>query len=129
MSRKAIAMKSLKEKWLSIVQLAEEKGEKGIGGSSTVTVPMLSISYDGLHFHSKHSLVCVQPQHLYKTPSTRPVFPKLVLLGYTYKLAPSLNPQTLQVMPSFSSRFSQETLRTSLHQLVPRNPQNLVSVS
>ena len=38
MSRKAIAMKSLKEKWLSIVQSAEEKGEKGIGGSSTVTV-------------------------------------------------------------------------------------------
>ena len=37
MSRKAIAMKSLKEKWLSIVQSAKEKGEKGIGGSSTVT--------------------------------------------------------------------------------------------
>ena len=37
MSGKAIAMKSLKEKWLSIVQSAEEKGEKGIGGSSTVT--------------------------------------------------------------------------------------------
>ena len=31
-------MKSLKEKWLSIVQSAEEKGEKGIGGSSTVTL-------------------------------------------------------------------------------------------
>ena len=39
MSGKAIAMKSLKEKWLSIVQSAEEKGEKGIGGSSTVTLP------------------------------------------------------------------------------------------
>ena len=38
MSGKAIAMKSLKEKWLSIVQSAEEKGEKGIGGSSTVTI-------------------------------------------------------------------------------------------
>ena len=41
MSGKAIAMKSLKEKWLSIVQSAEEKGEKGIGGSSTVTLPPL----------------------------------------------------------------------------------------
>ena len=30
-------MKSLKVKWLSIVQSAEEKGEKEIGGSSTVT--------------------------------------------------------------------------------------------
>ena len=38
MSGKAIAMKSLKEKWLSIVQSAEEKGEKGIGGSSIVTL-------------------------------------------------------------------------------------------
>ena len=37
MSRKAIAIKSLKEKWLSMVQSAKEKGEKGIGGSSTVT--------------------------------------------------------------------------------------------
>ena len=36
-SGKAIAMKSLKEKWLSMVQLAEEKGENGIGGSSTIT--------------------------------------------------------------------------------------------
>ena len=32
-------MKSLKEKWLSIVQSVEEKGEKGIGGSSIVTLP------------------------------------------------------------------------------------------
>ena len=39
MSGKAIAMKSMKEKWISIVQSAEEKGEKGIGGSSTVTLP------------------------------------------------------------------------------------------
>ena len=39
MSGNAIAMKSLKEKWLSIVQSAKEKGEKGIGGSSTVTLP------------------------------------------------------------------------------------------
>ena len=40
-SGKAIAMKSLKEKWLSIVQLAREKGENGIGGSSIVTLPPL----------------------------------------------------------------------------------------
>ena len=39
MSGKAIATKSLKEKWLSIVQSAKEKGEKGIGGSSTITLP------------------------------------------------------------------------------------------
>ena len=38
-SGKAIAMKSLKEKWLSIVQSVREKGENGIGGFSTVTVP------------------------------------------------------------------------------------------
>ena len=38
-SGKAIAMKSLKEKWLSIVQSTVEKGEKGIGDSSTVTLP------------------------------------------------------------------------------------------
>ena len=37
MSGKAIAMKSLKEKWLSMVQLAREKGENGMGGFSTVT--------------------------------------------------------------------------------------------
>ena len=30
-------MKSLKEKWLSMVQLVREKGENGMGGSSTVT--------------------------------------------------------------------------------------------
>ena len=36
-SGKAIVTKSLKEKWLSIVQSAREKGENGIGGSSTVT--------------------------------------------------------------------------------------------
>ena len=39
-SGKAIAMKSLKEKWLCMVQSAEEKGENGIGGSSTVTLPL-----------------------------------------------------------------------------------------
>ena len=39
MSRKAMAMKSLKEKWLSKVQSARENGENGIGGSSTITLP------------------------------------------------------------------------------------------
>ena len=38
MSGKATATKSLKEKWLSMVQSAREKGENGIGGSSTVTL-------------------------------------------------------------------------------------------
>ena len=33
----AIAMKSLKEKWSSIVQSTREKGENEIGGSSTIT--------------------------------------------------------------------------------------------
>ena len=37
MSGKAMATKSLKEKWLSMVQLVRENGENGIGGSSTVT--------------------------------------------------------------------------------------------
>ena len=36
-SRNATATKSLKEKWLSIVQSTIEKREKAIGGSSTVT--------------------------------------------------------------------------------------------
>ena len=36
-SGKATAMKSLKEKWLSIVQSAGEKGENGTGGSSIIT--------------------------------------------------------------------------------------------
>ena len=40
MSRKAIAMKSLKEKWLSIVQSVREKGENGMGTSSIVTLPL-----------------------------------------------------------------------------------------
>ena len=38
-SGKAIATKSLKEKWLSIVQSMREKGENVIGGSSAVTLP------------------------------------------------------------------------------------------
>ena len=38
-SGKAIATKSLKEKWLSMVQSARENGENGTGGSSTVTLP------------------------------------------------------------------------------------------
>ena len=37
-SGNATTTKSLKEKWLSIVQLVTEKGEKGIGGPSTVTI-------------------------------------------------------------------------------------------
>ena len=36
-SRKAMATKSLKEKWLSIVQLMREKGENETGGSSIIT--------------------------------------------------------------------------------------------
>ena len=36
-SRKAIATKSLKEKWLSMVQSARENGENGTEGSSTIT--------------------------------------------------------------------------------------------
>ena len=40
MSGKAMAMKSLKEKWLSMVQSVRENGENGIGGISTVTLPL-----------------------------------------------------------------------------------------
>ena len=39
-SGKATAMKSLNEKWLSIVQSTEEKGENETGGSSIVTLPL-----------------------------------------------------------------------------------------
>ena len=39
-SGKAMATKSLKEKWLSMVQSARENGENGIGGFSTVTILM-----------------------------------------------------------------------------------------
>ena len=38
-------MKSLKEKWLSMVQSAAEKGEKGIGGSSIVTIYPWSLGF------------------------------------------------------------------------------------
>ena len=41
MSGKAMATKSLKEKWLSMVQSAREKGENEVGGSSIVTVFIL----------------------------------------------------------------------------------------
>ena len=57
-SGNATVTKSLKEKWLSIVQLAREKGEKGIGGSSTVTSPnqsLLTHRLPVLHWH------CSQP--------------------------------------------------------------------
>ena len=40
-SGKAIAMKSLKEKWERSVQLAREKGEKEVGVSCTITLPPL----------------------------------------------------------------------------------------
>ena len=36
-----MATKSLKEKWLSMVQSTRENGENGAGGSSTVTLPPL----------------------------------------------------------------------------------------
>ena len=36
-SGKAMATKSLKEKWLNMVQSVGEKGENKIGGSSTIT--------------------------------------------------------------------------------------------
>ena len=39
MSGKATATKSLKEKWLSMVQSEREKGENGIGRSSIITLP------------------------------------------------------------------------------------------
>ena len=39
MSGKAMATKSLKEKWLSKVQSARENRENGIGGPSTITLP------------------------------------------------------------------------------------------
>ena len=53
MSGKAIAIKSLKEKWLSIVQSANEKGEKGIGGSSTVTLLDWSFNNGHLYFRNR----------------------------------------------------------------------------
>ena len=37
-SGKAIATKSLKEKWLNMVQSVGEKGENEIGGLSTITI-------------------------------------------------------------------------------------------
>ena len=40
-----MATKSLKEKWLSMVQLVKEKGENGIGGSSTITSSMQITSH------------------------------------------------------------------------------------
>ena len=39
-----MAMKSLKEKCSNIVQSAREKGENGMGGSSTVTVELDKLS-------------------------------------------------------------------------------------
>ena len=55
-SGKATAMKLLNEKWLSIVQSAEERGENETGGSSTITLPLLLLrdpnSNDPLFTHS-----------------------------------------------------------------------------
>ena len=59
-SGKATAMKSLNEKWLSIVQSAREKGENGTGGSSTVTL--------SFHLHP-HSRPLVSPFVLVSTCS------------------------------------------------------------
>ena len=52
MSGKVIAIKSLKEKWLIIVQSAEEKGEKGIGGSSIVTISTFDRWVKGIDDHT-----------------------------------------------------------------------------
>ena len=65
-SGKAIATKLLqgkllKEKWLSIVQSAREKGENGTGGSSTVTgmlygnLPVLYAWFSIISFYNEHS--------------------------------------------------------------------------
>ena len=53
-SGKAIAMKSLKEKWLSIVQSAREKGENEIGGPSTITG-----SSSNIHFVECYKCLCL----------------------------------------------------------------------
>ena len=57
MSGKAIAMKSLKEKWLSIVQSADEKGEKGIGGSSIVTMKAYFIINTGTYMDDSTTIL------------------------------------------------------------------------
>ena len=46
-SGKAIAMKLLKEKWLSIVQSTLEKGENETGSSSTVTFLSSAVHVSG----------------------------------------------------------------------------------
>ena len=63
MSGKAMATKSLNEKWSSMVQSANEKGENGTGGSSIVTagpsqrlffkvIGVTSYPHFDHHFHS-----------------------------------------------------------------------------
>ena len=48
MSGKATATKSSKEKWLRRVQSVREKGENGIGGSSTITASLFYLEiYSG----------------------------------------------------------------------------------
>ena len=51
-SGKATTTKSLKEKWLSMVQSVREKGENGIGGSSTITLPPLLLQDPDLNVSS-----------------------------------------------------------------------------
>ena len=59
-SGNATAMKSLKEKWLSIVQSVREKGEKGIGGFSTVTVGLeLSQPFGAAHTSALSSMLTI----------------------------------------------------------------------
>ena len=43
-------MKSLKEKWSSIVQSTSKKGENGVGGSSTVTRTKCLVLYVSSHY-------------------------------------------------------------------------------
>ena len=81
MSRKAIAMKLLKEKWLSMVQSAREKGENGIGGSSIVTntiFPSWAMSWHGLPSPSTPA-----------SPYNKAIFPHPIFgLTVTHKIVP-----------------------------------------
>ena len=56
MSGKAIATKSSKEKWLSIVQSVREKGENGMGTSSTVTL-LRHPGWDGEELYNEEDIV------------------------------------------------------------------------
>ena len=90
-SGKATAMKLLKEKWLSMVQLMREKGENGIGGFSTVTLLLffvlslhLSLSTyaqtgpwhtDSIHTWTSPGWFCVGS---FQVPSSGSTIPKMV---------------------------------------------------